>query len=55
MRKSLSSEKCNSGKRFESNIWEDKSIFRNKKFASKSRQLSEKSVKNKLKCDLQIN
>ena len=54
-RKSLGSEKCNSGKRFESNIWEDKSIFKNKKFVSKSRQLSEKSVKNKLKCNLQIN
>ena len=50
-RKSLSSKKCSSGKRFKSNIWEDKSIFKNKKFASKSRQLSEK---NKLKCDLQI-
>lgn len=29
--KRLSSEKRNSGKRFESNIWEDKSIFENKK------------------------
>lgn len=29
--KSLSSEKYNSGKRFENNIWEDKSIFENKK------------------------
>lgn len=44
----------NSGKRFESNIWEDTSIFKNKKFASKSRLLSEESVKNKLKCHLQI-
>lgn len=52
--KRLSSEKCNSGKRFESNIWEDKSIFENKKFASISRLLGEKSVKNKLKCHLQI-
>lgn len=53
-RKRRSSEKCNSGKRFESNIWEDTSIFKNKKFASKSRLLSEESVKNKLKCHLQI-
>lgn len=54
--KSLSSEKCNSGKGFENNTWEDKSIFENKKkkFASISRLLSEKSVKNKLKCHLQI-
>ena len=53
-RKRRSSEKCNSGRRTESHIWEDKSVFKNKKFASQSRLLSEKSVKNKLKCHLQI-